>query len=178
MFLLCSAKWADLACSLRPRIEDPNVGSAKVSLVTGTERQGMHLRGRGDKEIRLTESNRPFSASRDHAAPFQDDFLVHGQNPPGKPGPQPVGKPRLEFLAKYGVCLTLDPETNLGKGDAAEKEVIRRLRIGPRLHAPVGPGLAQLGPDVGIEQPSIHNSTARTGLRTPSSPNSKRFKGD
>lgn len=102
----------------------------------------MHLCGRGDKEIRLTERNRPFSASRDHAAPFQDDFLVHGQNTPGKPGPQPVGKPRFEFLAKYGVCLALDPETNLGKGDAAEKEVIRRLRIGPRLHAPVGPGLA------------------------------------
>ena len=35
--------------SAGPRIEDLNVGFAKVSLVTGTERQGMHLRGRGDK---------------------------------------------------------------------------------------------------------------------------------
>ena len=64
--------------SAGPRIEDLNVGFAKVSLVTGTERQGMHLRGRGNKESRLAERDCSFSASRDHAAPFQDDFLVHG----------------------------------------------------------------------------------------------------
>ena len=89
-----------------------------------------------------------------------------------------MSKPGFEFLAKHGVCLALDPETDRGKCDAAEKEAIRRLRIGPRLHSAVGPGLAQLGYDVGVEQLSIHNSTSRTGLCTPSSPNSKRFRRD
>ena len=76
------------------------------------------------------------------------------------------------------VWLSFDSIPNLGQSDAAEEQAVCRLRIRPCFDMTVGPLLSEFGNDVGVEQPPIHNSTSRTGLRLPSSPNFMRLRGD
>lgn len=138
----------------------------------------MHACGRRNEEIRLTEGDAPFAASRHEAAPFQDHILVDWEHASLEPGPQFLIQPCLERRPLLRVGLSLDAEPNLGHRDLAEEQAVRYLHIRPRLHPGIGPGLAQFRRDVGVEQPSAQKSTSRTGLRTESPPNSRLANGD
>ena len=64
------------------------------------------------------------------------------------------------------------------RGGTGSRTSPRGLGVRPRLHPTVGVGLAQLGHDVGVEQPAVQRSTSRTGLRTNSPPKSSRLSGE
>lgn len=138
----------------------------------------MHACGRRNEEIRLAESDVPFPASRHEAAPFQAHILVDREHASIEPRPQLHIEPCLECCPMLRVGPFLDAKPNLRKRDRAEKQSVCRLRIRPRLHPVIWPGLAQFRHDVGVEQPSAQMSTSRTGLRTESPPNSRLASGD
>ena len=58
----------------------------------------------------------------------------------------------------------LDAEADFGKGDRADVEQLERLRPDEGDDLGLRPGAAQLGEDVGVEQPARHNETSRTGI--------------
>ena len=138
----------------------------------------MHARGRRDEEIRLTEGDIAFTASRHEPAPFQDHVLVDREHASLEPGPQFPIEPSLQRRPLLRVDPSLDAKPDFGQRDRAEEQAVRYLRTRPRLHSVVGPGLAQFRHDVGVEQPSAQKSTSRTGLRTESPPNSRLASGD
>ena len=138
----------------------------------------MHACGCRNEEIRLTEGDVLLPASCHEAAPFQDHILVDRQHASMEPRPQLQIEPYLKCRPMLRVGFSLDAKPDLRKRDRAEEQSICCLRIRPRLHPVMRPGLAQFRNDVGVEQPTAQKSTSRTGLRTESPPNSRLASGD
>lgn len=80
--------------------------------------------------------------------------------------PHPSVKPRRQFAAASGVIHHLDAEANLGERNGADVEVIKRLRLNKGHDLGLWPWPPQLRQDVGVEQPTRHNITSRTGVRS------------
>ena len=89
----------------------------------------MHAGGCGNEEIRLTEGDVAFTASRHEAAPFQNHILVDREHASLEPGSQFPIQPSLECRPSLRVGLSLDAEPDLGQRDRAEEQAVRCLRI-------------------------------------------------
>src|SRR5579883_453886 len=74
---------------------------------------------------------------------------------------QPVVQ--LRALSRVGDELNAEPD--FGKGDRADKEVIEWLSRDERHDFGLGSRATQLGENVGVEQPTRHRLTSRTGIR-------------
>ena len=85
------------------------------------------------------------------AAPNDKDVLVYVQQPIGKPGPQLIGKPRLQSPAgRIGGWQSLDAVSDFRDRNHAQVKTGRVLTVRPRLDPRIAVRFAQFRDDVGI----------------------------
>jgi len=117
----------------------------------------------GDEDIRVAEGVASFAPGLDHETPLKQDVLGDGQCSAVEQGSQPLVQPEVQLGPTFGIADQLDSESNLGEGHLADIQVAQRLRSDEPLNRGLGLLASKLRKDVGIEQPSSHRSTSRTG---------------
>ena len=78
--------------------------------------------------------------------------------------PHLVDQPVVQFGAANSVTHGLDTEANFGERDGADEQVFKTLAGDEVAHTRIRARPAQLGNDVGVQQPAAHSLTARTGI--------------
>src|SRR5262249_45743268 len=96
-------------------------------------------------------------------APPEHDVFGNGERALHEHGAQFEFQPVVEFRPTTGVGDLFDTKTDLGKRDIAYVQQIKFLRCNEFEHPRFRAWAAQFRDDVGVEQPTVHNTTSRTG---------------
>src|SRR5229473_374339 len=124
----------------------------------------MERRRRND-QVGLRESVARFAALLHQKPPFERYLFGDGEHAIFEHRPHDPREPSVQFRTSACVIEKFDPETDFGKGYGADVEEAKRLRRNKCEYPGLGLRPPNFGYDVGIQQPTDHNSTPRTGNR-------------
>jgi hypothetical protein len=99
----------------------------------------------------------------DQEAPFDQHVFTQGQHSLLEHWAHPVCQPGAKLSPADGLRQQLDTKADLSEGDDADEQCVKRLRANERHDLWLGSRATQLRYDVGIEKPSYHSDTSRTG---------------
>src|SRR6202035_2523564 len=100
----------------------------------------------------------------DEEPPFEHDVLGDREHALLEHRPYPMREPVVEFGAATGVGNAFNAEANFSEGHRADMEQFERLGGYECENFAFRLGAAQLGENVGVEQPAGQNRTSRTGM--------------
>src|SRR5206468_850430 len=98
-----------------------------------------------------------------HRFPANDDVFRDREDTPEKKRSQGAVEPEVNIRTTACVFELLDPETDFAECNFGGEKHLTRLRSDERSNSRIRARLAKLGNDVGIEKPTPHRLTSRTG---------------
>ena len=149
----------------------------KLAHVAGHNHQVFQRRDGSDEQVGLPEGVTALLPFDHHCLPAHYHVLVHGENPTSKQGTHGAVEP-VKISAAPQVRQLLYAKSDLAACYLGREQELAGLR-GNKLGDPrVWLRLAQFRQDVGVEQPTSHRSTSRTGDLTVSRPKFTSASGD
>ena len=121
---------------------------------------------RGDccnEQIGLAESLTPISPFGDHGLPADHDVLGNREDATCEPRPQCSIEPQANFGSTRRILELLNPEPDLAERNVRRKQQVACLRRNECGNIRIWLPLACFRKYVGIEEPTSHRSTSRTG---------------
>ncbi len=104
-----------------------------------------------------------FSAVLDQEAPLEHDIFRDRQYALLEQWPYLVGQPVIQIGSTLRVRQQFDPEAYFGKRNNTDVELFQGLRAYEFRDFGFGPRPPKFGDDIGVEQPSRHSETSRSG---------------
>jgi hypothetical protein len=106
----------------------------------------------------------PLCGVLDQEPPFEHHLLADREHALIEHRPHLVGEPVVQFGAARGVGEAFDSKADLSETDRTDIEAIERLRCDEGDDVPIRLRAAQLGENIGVEEPSGHRLMSRTGI--------------
>ena len=106
----------------------------------------------------------PLCGVLDQEPPFEHHLLADREHALIEHRPHLVGEPVVQFGAARGVGEAFDSKADFSKTDRTDIEAIKRLRRDEGDDVPIRLRAAQLGENIGVEEPSGHRLMSRTGI--------------
>ena len=135
-----------------------------ISSIACNDRETVVKCGGRYDQVRLRKRNASLAAFLDKKAPPEHHVLGNVKDALLEHRADFVRQPLFEFGSLNGVFDHLYAVSDLGKRYGAHEQLVQRLRRDERDDARFGAGPAELGNNVGIEQPTAHRLTSRTSM--------------
>src|SRR5438034_3202008 len=148
---------------IKPRIEHGEMCFEVIASVARNDREAMMPAGRRDNQVGLGKGMACFAAFLHQQSPLKHDVFGNRQHTLLEHRTHFVGKPVVKRGAACNLGQQFDAEANLGQRHCTDVEQFERLRLDDRKHLRLWPRAPNFRQDVGIEQPSRHGVTSRTG---------------
>jgi hypothetical protein len=147
-----------------PGIEDVHARSHEFLRIAGNHREAMMLGRSRDDQVGLGECMSRFAAVLDQEAPLEHDVFRDRQYVLFEHWPYLVRQPVIQIGSTRCVRQQFDPEAYFGKRNNTDEEPFQGLRAYEFRNFGFGLRPPKLGDDIGVEQPSRHSETSRTGV--------------
>jgi hypothetical protein len=152
-----------LTLDIDPGIEDVHARSQVFLRIAGNHGEAMMVGRSRDDQVGLGECMSRFAAVLDQEAPLEHDVFRDRQCALFEHWPYLVRQPVIQIGSTRCVWQQFDPEAYFGKRNNTDVEPFQGLRAYEFGDFGFGPRPPKFGDDIGVEQPSRHSKTSRTG---------------
>ena len=157
------AKISGCRQDIDPGIEDLHARSGVFFSIARNHRHAMMLGRSRDDQIGLRECMSRLAALIDQEAPLEHDVFRNCQRALFEHWPHFVRQPVIQIGSTRCVRQLFDAKAYFGERNNTDEEPFQRLRAYECRDFGFGLRSPKLGDDIGVEQPSCHRETSRTG---------------